>query len=101
MRHKVDPYAWRILEKCATHKDPLGGAFRKNAPPLSLDLCNYPLPCLHSNHSPLGLAATPRSRTGAPRRRSRPEPPLDVGARRSHPSTPKHSPLPLDATAEE
>jgi len=34
MRHQIDPYAWRILSKCATHKDLLGDAFQQNAPPL-------------------------------------------------------------------
>jgi hypothetical protein len=34
MRHQEDPYAWRISTKCATHKEPLGGAFWQNAPPL-------------------------------------------------------------------
>ena len=43
IRHQVDPYAWRILTKCATHKDLLGDAthkdllgdaFLQNAPPL-------------------------------------------------------------------
>ena len=76
--------------RCATHKDPVGGTFLQNAPPLSLSLCNYPLPCFKVtiHPSPSRHTPSPHRSPSTPPRRARPEPPPRA------PSTP-----PLDAGA--